>query len=606
AACPLLKLLVTSRAPLHLTGEQLFPVPPLALPDLTRRLSPAELEQSPALTLFVQRAKASDPHFALSESNAQSVAEICQWLDGVPLAIELAATQVKFLPPDVVLNLIKRSPSMLAGGPEDAPERQQKMRSTLDGSYYLLSGEAQTLFRRLAVFAGGCTLEAIEAVCAEGFADVMAPLTEVADHYLIRREAHLNGSPRFRMQEFVREYARERLAESDECESIHRAHAAYYLAFSGMAAEELAGPDHGAWMTRLTAEDGNLGIALEFAIVQEDAGTALRIGGNLWPYWIRRGRLGEGRMWLERALAISDAAQSPACTLALISLGNLAIEQGDLPRAESLFVASQDMSRELEDEDGLIAARQSLGIVAGYRGDFDEAKALFEANLAAVRTRGERFREAVILHSLGMIAYRIGVVADARRWHHEALVIQESIGDARAIAYSKLSLGEISCDAGEVETARSMFERSLALFENLGDELGIAYALYGLGRVASLLHEDARAATLLSESLALRREFGDRRGIVECVEGLAGVALALGQLDEAARLFGAVAAARAALGVPVFPVARPAIDAKVESLCHALGNAAFTTAWALGEVMTIDQAATEAAEMAIVFRGHTE
>jgi predicted ATPase/DNA-binding XRE family transcriptional regulator len=603
ANCPKLKILVTSRIALRLKGEQLYPVPPLATPDSIKRLTAAELEESPAVTLFVQRARAADPHFSLDDSSAQSVAEICQWLDGLPLAIELAAARVKLLPPDVLLNLIKRRLSLLASGPQDAPERQQAMRNTLDWSYDLLSGEAQTLLRRLSVFAGGCTLEAIEAVCADGLPDVMAQLGELVDHSSIRREVQHDGMPRFRMQEVVREYAHELLESSDESLAVRRGHAAYYLQLSELAAKEgFVGTDQAAWMARLAVEEGNLGAALEFTIDHQDAETALRLGGNLWPFWARQGHLWEGRMWLERALAIGDDAPTPARARALHRLGNLAIDLTDFPRAQSLFEASLDLSRGLDDQNGIVIALNGLALVAGIRGDYDEARALHETNLAAWRTLGDRRREAITLHNLGDVANAIGRSDEARARHREALAIQQDIGDVGSIAYSMLSLAETACSAGEVETALPMFERSLVLFEDVGDQLGIAFARYGLGRVANLRHETARALEQFAEAIALWRQFGDRRATIDCIEELAGVALAFGELEQAARLFGATAAARIALGVPIAPVNRLAIEANVETLRRALGNAVFANTWTVGQVITIEQAAVEAANMAVALR----
>ncbi len=598
AACPQLKLLVTSRTPLRLRSEQIYPVPPLPLPDQSKQLTIAELVESPAVTLFIQRAKAADPHFSIAEENAQSVAEVCYRLDGLPLAIELAAARVKLLPPNVLLNLIKRRLLLLASGPQDAPERQQAMRSTLDWSYDLLSSEAQTLFRCLAVFAGGCTLEAIEAVRAEGIPDVLEPLTELSDHGFVQQATHPNGASRFRMPEVVHEYASELLAESGDQLPISRAHAAYYLNFTDRAATELNGPRQGAWLTQLIADEGNLSAALEFAITQQNADTALQLGGNLWAYWARRGYLGEGRMWLERALAIANGPSSVR-TRALRTLGNLAIDLADYSRARSLFEAIRAESIELNDEDGIMISRNGLGLVAWYRGDYVEARALQEVNLTELRALGNRRREALALGCLGDIANALGHFEEARALHQEALAIQQAIGDTGGIAYSILCLAETACDAGETETAQSMFERSLVLFEDNGDFLGVAYARYGLGRVASIRQENIRASEQFAVALALRREIGDRRGIVECVEGLAGVAASFGESELAVRLFSATTAARIALGVPIPPVQQSTAETKIQRLRVALGEKAFASVWSSGKVMTIEQAASEAGRVPI-------
>jgi predicted ATPase/DNA-binding XRE family transcriptional regulator len=600
-ACPGLKILVTSRMPLRLRGEQEFPVSPLAVPVRTEQSPLADLEQAPAVMLFIQRARAADPHFSFDVENAPSVIEMCHRLDGLPLAIELAAARVGLLPPQVLVKLMERRLALLTGGPTDAPERQRAMAAAVDWSHDLLSSEAQVLFRRLAIFVSGYSLEAVEAICAEGLPQVLDQLSELADHGLIERAPQLNGSPQFRMLEVVREYARERLEDSGETLTTSRAYVAYYLAFTERAADGLTGPSQGAWMTRLTAEHDNLSAALEFAINLQDADTALGLGANLWQYWARKGLLGEGRKWLERSLAIVDGS-SLVRARALRMLGNLAIDLADFQRAQSLFEASQEKSRELEDETGVIISLCSLGLVAGYRGNYDQARSLYEASLEACRAFGARRSEAIALHGLGDLANAVGLPDEARTRHQQALAIQQEIGDVGGIAYSTLSLAETTCDAGDPTSAQSIFEQSLVLFEDVGDSLGIAYARYGLGRVASLRHENSRAAEQFAEALALRREFGDRRGIVECVEGLAGVALAFGETEQAGRLISAAAAARVVLGVPVAPVYRTTIDTCVETLRGALGTAAFATAWDFGQVMTIDQAAEDSANLAAAFQ----
>jgi predicted ATPase/DNA-binding XRE family transcriptional regulator len=600
ATCPLLKVLATSRMPLRLRSEQEIPVPPLALPDPTSQSSLADLERSPAVTLFVQRAQAADPHFSFDAENAPSVIEACHRLDGLPLAIELAAARVKLLSPQVLVSLMERRLELLTGGPMDAPERQRAMTAAVAWSHDLLSGETQLLFRRLAVFAGGFTLEAVEAVCAEGLPFALDQLSELADHSLVQRDDHLNGSPHFRMQEVVREFARERLEESGESLTIQNAHAAYYLDFTERANVGLTGPQQGAWLTRLIADEGNLATALDFAIDQQDAETALRMVGNLWAFWARRGHLGEGRMWVERALGIANNAPLLSRTRAFRILGSLAIDLADFPNAQTLFEASRDVSAELEDEEGFTISQNGLALVARYRGNFDQAQVLQESILEVWRKRGDLRREAITLHNLGDVANALGRFEEARVRHQEALVIQQAIGDGGGIAYSFLSLAEMTCDAGDPATAQPMFERSLVLFEDVGDHLGVAYASYGLGRVASLQHEASRASEQFAEALALRREFGDRRGIIECVEGIAGVALVAGKTEQATRLFGAAATARSTLGVPLTPVARTVIDVKTEALRDVLGSSVFATAWALGEVMTIEQSAGEAAELAAV------
>jgi predicted ATPase/DNA-binding XRE family transcriptional regulator len=606
SGCPRLKVLVTSRTPLHLQGEQEYPVPPLATPDPSEQSPISESEKLPAVTLFIQRARVADPHFRFDEESAPDVVEVCYRLDGLPLAIELAAARIKLLPPQVLVERIGHRLPLLASGPQDAPARHQTMRATIAWSHDLLSSESQTLFRRLAVFAGGCTLEAIEAVCADGLPDVLDQLSELADQGLVQRVGNHNGAPRFRMQEVVREFAREMLEASGESPEIQRNCSQYYLEFSSLAKGQLYGPEQGKWITRLAMEEANLEAALEIALDQSDAKSALQLGSNLWPFWMRRGHFGEGRMWLERALATGEDVPSIVRAEALVCLGYLAIDLADYPRAKSLFEASLDLSRELVDEDWITTSNNGLALVAWYRGEYDEARSLQEAILEFWRARGERRLEAITLHTLGDIAHAVVQTEVARARQLEALNIQQEIGDGGGIAYSLLSLAETTCDAGDPAAAKPIFEQSLMQFEEVGDSLGIAYARFGLGRVAKLQDEVLAAAEQFAEALALRREFGHRSGIVDCIEGLAGVALAIGEKEQAARLFGAATAARVALGLPIAPVARPTIDANLETLRNTLGSTAFKTAWDVGQAMTINQGAAEAADIVIALRARNE
>jgi tetratricopeptide (TPR) repeat protein len=435
----------------------------------------------------------------------------------------------------------------------------------------------------------------MEAICIVGLPDILQPLEEIADHGLIQRANQPDGTLRFHMPEVVHEYATERLNEHVEADAIRQAHAAYFLAFTERAAEGLDGPDQGAWMAKITAESSNLNVALEFAITQQNPDTAFRLAAKLWGYWARRGNLWEGRMWLERVLATGAETRSGDRLFALHALGNLAIDLADFPRAQSLFEEIREISNEIGDESWTIVSRNGLGIVAWYQGDYDEAKSLHEANLLAHRSRDERRYEALALHNLGNIAIAEGRNDEARALHKQALTIHQEINDAGGIAYSTLSLGQTACNTGDLTTAQTMFEQCLAMFDEGGDQLGIAYTLYFLGRVSSLRRDYHRASEYFADAIALRHDFGDRRGIVECVEGIASVATAVGALEQAARLFGAAASARISLGAPIPPGMQASVDADLEILRRALGDAALSASLAHSRSMTLDQAEAEAA-----------
>lgn len=394
AACPRLTAIVTSRARLGLQGEYEYPVEPLATPDVNHLPAVAALAGVGAVLLFTQRAAAASVGFRLEETNAWSVAAICARLDGLPLAIELAAARVKLLPLQAILHRLAKRLDLLTGGGRDLPERQRTLRATIQWSYGLLDEAQQTLFRRLAVFAGGFSLEAAGAVANGSGApdvDVLDGVTALADHSLVRPVTGPNGEPRFVILETLREFGLERLEAAGDAQAVRQAHAAWFLEFTETAFPQLSAPDQAVWLQRLEAEHDNLRLALDMTVDSADD-TGLRLAGALWPFWYIRGHLTEGRSWLERALAGNPQSASIARAGALIGDGTMAYVQGALRPAAERFEESLDLFRRLENGRGIAHALNNLGTVTEAQGDLQQAALRYEEALALFRelddTRG--------------------------------------------------------------------------------------------------------------------------------------------------------------------------------------------------------------------------
>ena len=564
-ACPRLKVLVTSRVPLRLRGEQEFALPPLQLPD-PEPLPPVDLlGRYEAVRLFVERAQAVKPDFALTEENAPAVVEICHRLDGLPLAIELAAARIRLLPPRAMLPRLANRLSMLTGGARDLPERQQTLRGALAWSYDLLSADEQTLFRRLAVFAGGCTLEAAQAVCGadDGEPTVLDGLDSLMAKNLLRRlvqEEERDGEPRFALFETVREYALERLAASDEAEPIQRRHATYYLALAEQAAPELRGPQQLAWFDRLEREHVNLRAALRWAIGRGETEAGLRLGGALGPFWHMRGHLREGREWLAELLAAPGAVAPTAA------------------RARALA---------------------ALGGLTWYQGEYETARALLEESVAIGRKLGPDGRRGLAssLAWLGQVTQE-GDPAAARTWLEEALAIGREVGDSPLIAHVLNVLGEVARCEHDYARAVGLYEEGLAVARALGEQWRIGAALHNVGQVVQHHGDTRRAAALFGESLTLMRQLGDTRAVAHCLAALAGTAARGGDDERAARLFAAADALLDGIGARLDPADRAERDRQVAATRARLGDAAFEAALAQGRALSLEQAAAEALGMA--------
>src|SRR5713226_6912347 len=634
--CPRLKVVVTSREVLHLQAEREFPVPPLGLPNLNQLPEDEALEQYAAVALFVQRARASLPTFQLTWTNARSIAEICVRLDGLPLAIELAAARIKLLPPQALLERLSQLFQVLTGGARTLPLRHQTLRNALQWSYDLLDGEEQRLFRRLSVFAGGWTLEAVEALektLNEDETSTLSVLDGIAsllDKSLLVQRAREGKEPRLILLRTVREYALELLRESGEIEPCQRAHALYFLTVVEEAHLHLKGPQQTTWLEQLERERANLRAALAWLIEHGEAELALRFCGALWWFWYLRGYWSEGRRWLEGALGLAQAEGSTeARARALYSAGNLAYYQDDYAAARLLLEESIEIYRKLENKRELASALGALGVLVHLQGDLVTAHPLLNESEMLLRTLGSKWELAYLLRKLGQRTLQEGNLAQAVAYAQEGLALAREQGDRSLIATAQMTLAHIAEVQGDLTQAVSHTREGLTMARELGDKCLIAMALQNLGYLASLQGDLTRAVVRAREGLALARELGDKSSINHALHslgyiaslqgdmkqaaawfqeglslaleigavaqvgwhlvGLAGVAEAEGQPVRAAHLYGA-AETRLNVNVSMNDVERADYTRTVESVRGKLGEKIFTAAWAEGRSMTPEQA----------------
>ena len=532
--CPKLSVLVTSRAPLRVRGEQEYPVQPLALPTSTISPTVEEVVGSPSGRLFAERAREASPAFELTLHNAAAVAAICWRLAGLPLALELAAARVKFLDPATLLSRLDQALS--AVGARDLPQRQRTMWATLDWSHELLSEEERVLFRRLSVFIGGFSLEAAEAVGASGriFAkNVLEILGQLVEQSLVVAQPDQKGSGvRYGMLEPVMQYALEKLQESREAEETKRRHFAYFLGLAEEAEQiyglltgtKLTGAEGEAWMDRLEREHDNLRTALGWAKERGEVEAGLRLVGALGWFWWTRGYFVEGHNWaehfLEKPVRGDLRAMDGARAKALLGAGMLSYGRGDLLRSLGLLEEGLATYRRLGDQAGTAAILAELGKVVRAQGDDDRAQELSKEGLHLSRLLGDNRSAAISLLTQGHLARHRGDLARAAELFGEALALWKKLEDRRGVAYSLCNLGVAALERGEAGYALELHEESLRLYEALQDKPGRAYALINLGDVARSLGEEGRAVSLYEEALALHKELGIERGVLRALERL--------------------------------------------------------------------------------------
>jgi predicted ATPase len=595
---PKLKVAVTSQAPLHVYGEHEFPVPPLALPDL-KLIPPLEvLSRLPAVALFVERAQAVKREFALTKENAPAVAAICARLDGLPLAIELAAARIKLLSPSAMLVRLESRLNLLTGGARDLPTRQQTLRSTVDWSHGLLNAAEQTLFRRLSVFTGGCTLEGVEAVCdtkSDLGLDILDGMASMVDKSLTQQVEQVDVETRFIMLSTIREYALERLAESDDEAATRRAHAAYYLVLAEEGAEEVVA--HPEWLDRFEIEHDNFRTALDHLIRTGDAEWGLRLGAALFRFWETREHLTEGRDSIARLLALEGTAARPKLRARLsFAAAVLAGEQGDYASARQLFEESLETCLELNDNRGVAVALNALAVNARNRGELSVASLLFERCVAIWKDLGDSADIARALSNLANVTKLQGEYARASSLYDECLTMFRKAGDGAGVAWTLNYQGDVAREKADLVAARAFCEQSLAAFRQLRDGWGIASAISDLASLSFDQGNDAEARHLYGESIRMFQELGHKRGIARALECLAASAAAQSNAEQSLHLAGA-AALRQRLGAPLTPAEQPRLEKALEFARRTLGNAAGLTAWMEGWAMPVEQAVRKALDV---------
>lgn len=598
-AAPRLRVLVTSRTSLHLSGEHEFVVPPLALPDLRNLPPPDRLLQYGAIRLFVARAQAAHSAFVMTGENATAIAAICQQVDGLPLAIELAAGRSKLFAPQALLSRLRNRLALLVGGAQDLPLRQQTLRGTIAWSYDLLGQDEKALFRRLAVFVGGCTLEAAEAVCtaqADLLIDVLEAVAALVDKSLLRQETQADGQPRLLMLETIREYALERLKASGEAEAVRRQHAIFFLRFAEEAEPKIRGAEHFLWRTRLEVEHDNLRAALRWTLESQEAEMGMQLAFFLVAFWRATNQDREGRNWCEQVLAQPGTrARTAARAMALLGAGVMTMYQGDLPQAELLLEESIAIGREVGR-----AARRTLALalaVLAYaallQGHLGAARELAAEGVRLFREVGEAWGTALALNHFGRATLELGDPVAARPLLEESAALFRA-GNMQRLAVPLNTLGLVALRQGDDAGARAQFEEALSVAQETGDEQFIAEALAHLGTVALHVGDSGQAAALYQQSLTLIWTRGYREYIAADLAGLAAVTSLLGQPERAARLFGAVEALREVSGIRLSPLPRADYDRAVEGIRTHLDEATFAQAWEQGRAMELSQAIAEA------------
>lgn len=590
--------LITSRSALRLRGEHELPIEPFATPDPAHLPPLDDLPANPAVALFVERAVSVRPSFELTDENARDIVEICRRLDGLPLAIELAAARTKLLAPSQLLPRLANRLQLLTGGPRDLPERQQTLRDTIAWSHDLLSEPERAVFRRLAVFAGGTTLDGATAVLGEeAGVDLLEALSGLVDHSLLRPVDGADGEPRFAMLETIRDFATEQLAATGEEANYRGRLIEHVRGLAEQARRDLFGRNQAVWLKRLVAEQDNLRAAIRWAHEGGDAASAQVIAGALPRFWEIQGNFAEGCGWLELALSIGPGTSRERAN-ALVGLATLSRRQGDYDKAVRCYEEALAMFRALDDTSGIASALNNLGVVAQDRGDYAKAGALLEEALANFRALGDRQRIAASLNNLGMVARRQGELVSAAALYEESLDIWDELGDQLRRALALNNLGVVSYGQGQLPLAEERYRAALALYRELEDRSGTALSLNNLAEVLRDRGDLAQSVVLWQESLALRFVQGDRAGIAECLAGIAKIATSAGLDDRAVHLFAVAGRLQEEIGVSIPPRERELQDRAIADLRRRFAAPDFERAWQTGRAMTIEQALSDVAKSA--------
>jgi predicted ATPase/DNA-binding CsgD family transcriptional regulator len=598
-ACPDLKTLITSRKALRLGGEREYSVPLLPLPDLTRiahieRGQASLLAQNTAVNLFTERAQARRADFQLSDDNALTIAKICTHLDGLPLAIELAAARIKLFSPQALLDQLNKTVerstlSLLSAGPQDAPLRQRTLRNTIQWSYDLLQPEEKQLLRYLSVFSGGFTLSAAKQVFPHA-PYVLDGITSLIDMSLLQSRSD-HSEPRFSMLVMIREFADEQLAHNGEKTTAQQAHAHTFLTLAETAVPHLRGNQQEQWLNQLEQEHDNLRAALRWALESKDVETAVRLGTALWQFWLLHGYLNEGHQWLERIYNLQSTVDEPSLSSVahlLVGVGALKHYQ-DNQRGITLHQESLALFQQINDKAGIVAAQQGLARAAMRGGQFDWAVKEYQQCLTLSRELNDEWGIAHALSFLGQTYSFMGNYEAARQPLEEGLTRFRKIGDRQSLALALQSLGFLESSVTNLTAAHALFSESLSLIRHSGDRVGIARAVFTLGLIAIQRQKHLAARDLLAEAVALWRELGDRYNFCGCLTLIANLALHGGQVERALQLLGAIDSFMQEINSTPPALIQAIIDEVKEKTRIRLEQAVFAAAWATGQTLTWEQ-----------------
>ena len=623
ASSPRLKVLATSREPLRVRGERELPVPPLSSPQ-ERTGDAGTIAASSSVALFVDRARSVKPGFELTDENAGAVADICRYLDGLPLAIELAAARIRLLPPAALASRLHQSLDVLGGaGPRDLPHRQRTLRGAIEWSYELLTDSERELLSQMSILSGPSSLESIESVCSCEGADVLTVLQSLVDKSLVNRAESSTDDVRFVMLRTITEFAYERLRDRGGADRTRERHAEHFLDVAKRAEEGLAGPGQVAWLQRIDADHDNLHEAIRWSLERGAGDRALRIATALHWFWWIRGQFSTGRHWLGRGLALrggdpllrgralvayarlvadhgdfDEAKQSvlEAHTIAethhddvliaysLAELGYVAVRRGE-EDAETLTRRALDIFRRLGDPRGEALALMRLATVATRRGDFDGARKMYVRALQLRRSLGDAWGTASALNNLGYDAALQGRFDEARPYLEECRVLFEKVGFKEGIANVTDTLALVAVGRGDLSEAIDLYEQALRIFQEIGYRLGIAFELVHLGRACVEVGDNAKAVDHLRRALELAGEVHDEETKAYAYEGIASLAASTGRLENAATLFAAAERYRVDAEIPLPPVDKPRLERFITRLKDAMDPTAFEAAWNEGARM---------------------
>ncbi len=596
-AAPGLSLIVTSRVRLRVYGEHEYPIAPLPAPEPEDKLSAAEIMRYAAVMLFVTRSRAVRPGFVLNDENAGPVAEICARLDGLPLAIELAAARSKLLTPTMLLERLGAGFGILSDGKRNATERHQTLQATLAWSYQLLEQSERNLFASLSVFAGPFTIEAAEAVCSHDVADILEGIEALLDHSLLQQvdvdTVAASNTPvvaaelRFRMLSTVRAYAAGHLEERADAAVVHRRHAAFYLTLAEAAEDHLRGPDQVIWTHKLDAEQFNLRGALRWTLDgdPEDIVIGMRIAAALGIYWYLFGYLTEAQRWLDEALGKGSHAPPLARARALFALGSIIHAQGDLNQAPPLFEEALQIYRSLDDRHGVADSLYALGRLFNRQQRFDAAERYLHESLALSEASGDDYRTAYSLNILAGIALNRGDVDQAHELYERALTRARNVGNKAGIAFILTAFGEFERLTNHFEAAERYYNEAMQLAQETGQRPRVVMLLHNLAHVALSRGDHQRAESLFRNCFRRGMELPDKENFAMCLLGFGAVAAQRGELERAARLFGAGEAMLDAIGARLAPADQAPYDHHRTSVQQQLSPDRFTALFDEGHRM---------------------